>query len=369
MLTKPKILSIHNQFPSPVARKYGLYGGVGYYRQMMPAKYLPEFSFIHAGKDLLGVTVDTMQEKVGEMVKNADLVYTKHLDNPHAVYSLLGACSYYNKPLIVDFDDDVLTTDGLSPDRYTYTEDNDLKHYLEVLLRECTAITVSVPQLAERYGKFGKTHIIPNAVDEKDWTWTLRRHDRKTVGWAGSASHARDHEILEPVYGGVIEKNPDVVFSFVGHMLPEHVKGMTRKNWEIKPGISWWEGNPENNMTYPRLLAEAGYDVGLAPIIESQFNSSRSLAKWFEYTMTGIPMVASEWGPYLDLRDGEDAYLVKTKDGWVDAINNLIQNPHERTRLVANARKRILDEYTIQHTIPKWRKVFSDYLGSGFKRS
>lgn len=368
MLNKPKILSIHNQYPTPVAKKYGLYGGVGYYRQIMPAKHMPKFTFIHAGKQLLDVTPETMEQTVGELVRNSDLVYTKHLDNPYAVYTLLGACDYYKKPLIVDFDDNVFTTDGLSPNGYVYPE-GQARHYLETLLQSATAITVSSKSLVPVYEKYTKVHVLPNAVDMGDWTWAKRSHERFTVGWAGSASHAKDHSVLESVYPEVAERNPDVVFSFVGHMLPEHiqsVKGLKRKNWEIRPGISWWEGNPENNMTYPRLLAENGYDVGLAPLIESQFNASRSLAKWFEYTMTGIPTIASEWGPYLDLRDGQDAYLVKTQSGWVEAIDHLIKNKNDRERLVATARQRIIDEYSIAKIVPAWDKVFTSYLGAGF---
>lgn len=365
MLPKPKILTIHNQYPTPVAKKYGLYGGVGYYRQIMPAKHLPNFTFIHAGKQLLDITPDKMEETVGNLVKDCDIVYTKHLDNPYAVYTLLGACDYYNKPLIVDFDDHVFTTDGLSPDGYTYPE-GQARHYLETLLKSATAITVSTPNLVPVYEQYAKVHVIPNAVDPADWRWEKRSRGFTIIGWAGSASHAKDHPLLEPVYPEVVERNPDAVFSFVGHMLPRQIKGLEKKNFEIRNGISWWEGNPENDMTYPRLLAEGGYDIGLAPLIESQFNACRSLAKWFEYTMTGIPTVCSEWGPYLDLRDGQDAYIVKTQNGWVEAIDHLIKNKHDRDRLVATARQRIADDYTIDKIVPAWDKVFTSYLGAGF---
>lgn len=334
----------------------------------MIAKHLPEYTFIHAGKELLDTTPDDMEATIVRLVQNSNLVYTKHLDNPNVIYLLLGACKYYNIPLIVDFDDHVFTTDGLSPDKYTYKKDSDHAHYLTTLLQEATAITVSTKPLLDVYKEFNAVHLAPNACDPADWHWPLRHHKRPTVGWAGSASHFKDHPLLEPVYQGVIQENPDVVFSFVGHMLPEHIKGMKRHNWEIKPGISWWEGNPDNDMTYPRLLAESGYDVGLAPLIESQFNASRSLAKWFEYTMTGIPIVASEWGPYLDLRDGKDAYLVKSTHGWIDAINHLLSNHADGQQLVATSRERIRREFTIQHALPAWREVFTKYLGRGFTK-
>jgi len=336
----------------------------------MPAKYLKEYTFIHAGKELVNISSKEMEDKVSSLVKDVDLVYIKHIDNPYAVISILGACDYYNKPLIVDFDDDVFTTDNLAPEKYTYTKESQHYHNLEVLLQNCTAITVSTSPLIKRYEKFNKNiHLVPNACDMSDWKFESRHHERVTVGWAGSASHVVDHPVLEQVYQRVVEKYPEVVFSFVGHMLPDHIKGMKRKNWEIKPGISWWEGNPENDMTYPRLLAECGYDVGLAPIIKSQFNASRSLVKWFEYTMVGVPVVASKWGPYLDLDDGNEAYLVDSAEEWAYKINNLIQNKDDRKRLITNARERIERDYSIERIIPIWREIFSNYISKGFRAS
>lgn len=364
MLSKNKILSINAQFASPQAREQGLYGGVGYYRQRMAARYLKQFTFVYSGNEFL-VDKDKLKDLVAERVRGMSLVHTQRVDNPHLIVALLGACDFYNIPLIVDSDDHVFSTDGLAPENHTY-ENTEHKHYLEVLLKEATALTVSTQPLVDLYKPYNKNiYHLPNAVDPKDWKFQSRHHERVTVGWAGSASHAKDHTVLEDVYPGVVEKNPDVVFSFVGHMLPEHIKNLKRRNWEIKPGISWWEGNKYNDMTYPRLLAEQGYDVGLAPLIESQFNSSRSLAKWFEYTMVGIPTVCSEWGPYLNLRDGEDAYLVQTKDGWVEAINHLIQNKNDRTRLITTARERILSEYTVRPD--SWGEIFNSYIGHGFK--
>jgi len=367
MLNKSKILSINAQFSSDISKKYGLYAGVGYYRQRMAARYLKEYTFVHAGKELL-VPKDDLQKVIPELVKNANLVHTQRIDNPHTIVALLGACDFYNVPLIVDLDDHVFTTDGLAHDKHTY-EDTDHKHYLEILLKEATALTVSTPPLVEEYKEYNPNiYLVPNAVDPKDWTWPLRHHTRPTVGWAGTMAHIVDHQVLEPVYAGVVSEHPDVVFSFVGHMLPDHIKGIQRSNWEIKPGISWWEGNPDSDMTYPRLLSLLGYDIGVAPLIGSQYNNARSLAKWFEYTMAGIPTVASAWGPYLDLASGTDVLLAQTTEQWVEHINHLFKNKHERDAIVDNARERIAREFTIDHTLPEWRSVFAKHLGYGFPK-
>ena len=367
MLNKPKILTIHNQYNSPIVRKYALYNGVGYYRQQMPFRHLKNFTQVSSGTELVGLKEDEIENKVVELVKSVDMVFTKHLDNPYLVASLLGACAYYNKPLLVDFDDNVFSQDGREPEKFAYKE-GDALHYLTTLLENCTAITVSVPSLQKVYEKYAPTHVLPNMVDMKDWKFERRKHDRPTVGWAGSSSHVVDHKVLEPVYQGVVAENPDVVFSFVGHMLPEHIKGLERKNWEIKPATDWWDGNPESQMTYPRLLAECGYDIGLAPLIDSEFNESRSLAKWFEYTMTGIPVVASNVGPYKELNDGYHALKSTTTNEWVENINYLLKNKDEQQRIVGIAKHHIRAKYSTDHLIPTWNEVFQSYVGTGFAR-
>lgn len=344
MLNKHRILTLSNQ----------VFGAIRHYRQEIPAKYLPQYTWVHGN---FPETEENIEAKMVELVKDFDLILIKQIDNPKFVYSLLGACSYLNKPLLVDLDDDVLTTDGLAPEKYAY-EEGERKHFFETLLRECTALTISVPAL-KKYEKYNEVNLFPNGVDMSEWIHTKRTHDRITVGWTGSASHTRDHSLMEEVYAGVVAKHPEVVFSFMGHMQPKLIKGLSRVNWEIKPATTSWD-------RYPILLPAQGYDIGLAPLIESQFNSSRSLAKWFEYTMTETPVIASEWGAYKDLVDGEEAYLVKTKDGWVDAINHLIENKHDRQRLITNSRKRIENEYSgtaLSHT---WGAVCEKYIGSGF---
>lgn len=359
------VLAINNQFSSPVNLKYGLTSAVPYYRQVMPGKHLEGFEFHHLGHKMTRLKDTRESEKViAQYVKDHDIVYTKHLENPSGIYQLLGACDFYNKPLIVDFDDDILSVDGKEHNRYVLPQNHPVRHYVEVLIKEATAITVSTPPLLDVYGELNdNVFLCPNAVDPKDWNVTRRQYDRPTIGWPASSSHIVDHPVFEPVMKELIKRHPDVVFALLGHYLPEHLDWLPRKNWELKPGISWWEGNPEDGRTYPKILADLGADIGVAPLIDSKYNAARSLVKWFEYTMTGTPLVASEYGPYTALVDNEHALLVNSVDGWVAALDYLLTNPYERQRLVINSAHRITSEFTITHQLPRWREVFSAFSG------
>lgn len=359
------VLALNNQFPTEENRKYGLVSGVSYYRQVMPGRHLKGFDFHHLGHELTKLQPDTAHKTVANLVKERDIVFSKHIDNPDGVYMLLGACDFYDKPLIIDFDDDVFATDGKEHNKYVYPEGSPHRHYAETLIKEATAITVSTESLREVYSAYNpNVFVCPNSVDLSDWTNIKRKkHERLTIGWPASTGHIVDHGIIEPVMKEIVATFRDVVFAVLGHYTPEMLGYLPRRNWEIKPALPYWSGHPKDKRTYPSILADLGADIGIAPLTDSRYNASRSLAKWFEYTMTGTPMVASEYGPYLTLQDNEEALLVQTVDGWVAALTHLIENPNERERLVANALARIKSQHTIERNIGSWAVVFEKARG------
>jgi glycosyltransferase involved in cell wall biosynthesis len=369
----PKILWLNVQFSSAEAQKWGLPGGVGHYRQVAPSRYLTGFQHTHAGHSFLELGLEKTKEKIIELVEDHDLVFTKNLQNPWLILSVLAACDFYNKPVFVDFDDNVLTTDGKSAEKMSFEPGSEERYHLDVMMQEATAITVATKHLVDIYEPYNKNIIVlQNYNDPRDWHGIVRarRPDaRLVIGWAASASHTVDHSLIFPVMRRIIKKYPFVVFSFMGHMKPEWVfaEGISDKNWCTYPGIGWWNGNPEDPRTYPSELARQGYDIGIAPLIESQFNNGRSLTKWYEYSMLEIPTVASRFGPYTRLGP-EDALLCTTEDDWVDALSALIENEQLRKDYGRAAKQRVLSDFSFPRGGERWREAISPYIGAGFKK-
>ncbi len=62
---------------------------------------------------------------------------------------------------------------------------------------------------------------------------------------------------------------------------------------------------------YPKLLA--GFDIGLAPLIDSPFNRCKSDLKYVEYGKVGVPAVFSKVGPYTrSVKHGETGFSPRT---------------------------------------------------------
>jgi hypothetical protein len=146
------------------------------------------------------------------------------------------------------------------------------------------------------------------------------------------------------------EKYEDkIIFSFLG-LFPVPLKGkLPDEAWLFHEGMGQWSG-------YPKCLAGRRFDIGIAPLKPTDFNASRSAIKWMEYTLTDTPTVASNWGEYPKMKG---IRLATTIQDWITELSNLIENQHERRKLVTEARSNL-------PTVAGWREVCEKYAGHGF---
>jgi glycosyltransferase involved in cell wall biosynthesis len=325
------------------------YGGVGYYRCMAPAKSI--------GADTIGKPPPGADETFWDTtIKNYDVVITKHIDQGYAAGLIIKACEKHNKPLLLDFDDDFTAPDG--PARFLFPEGSAEWRSVCSLMESCTALTVSTEPLVKAYEYLNKPiHLIPNGYPEgfpkerKHWD-----DGGVTIGWTGSLSHLLEYDLVAEVCRRLwMRWGTHVQFSFLG-CFPDLIKHqLPRSSYSLHKGMDAWEG-------YPQLLADQGFDIGIAPLKATQFNAARSLIKWFEYSLLKIPTVASNWGPYKLITHNQDGLLCSTVEEWVEAISTLIAKPDERDRLAQAAYDRVLT----YPTSPKWREVCERYIGRGF---
>jgi len=77
-------------------------------------------------------------------------------------------------------------------------------------------------------------------------------------------------------------------------------------------------------------------DIGIAPLLDSEFNRSRSNVKLKEYGAGGAAWAASPVGPYRELGAKQGGILVE--DGrWFEALDGLVRNRIMRFRLARRA--------------------------------
>ncbi|MFN8369826.1 MAG: glycosyltransferase [Bacteriovoracaceae bacterium] len=88
------------------------------------------------------------------------------------------------------------------------------------------------------------------------------------------------------------------------------------------------------------------FHIGIAPLIDNEFNRSKSSIKFLDYSALGITTVASDIGVYSQIVNGENGILVKNEEeSWYLALKDLIQNSEKRKKIQTRAHNDVFDKY------------------------
>lgn len=258
-----------------------------------------------------------------------------------------------NRPrMVYELDDDLLNIDF---------EANPIGHraYSTAVakdgLRRCAELadvcTVSTEPLAEVLRQFNpNVVVIPNAIPATmlDLPDTRRTDGTVTVGWAGSDTHGRDFDEIASELVRFVNRSRNVEFHAIGALFPSLTK--------IQPGrlrhTRWFKDVPEYH-------ASLDFHVGVIPLRPSIFNNSKSAVKALEFAARGIPVVASDVGPYSDfVRHGETGFLTSRPHEFARYLRDLVNDQEMREAMGKKARE-LAAEHTIDKRADEWEQVLA----------
>jgi glycosyltransferase involved in cell wall biosynthesis len=181
----------------------------------------------------------------------------------------------------------------------------------------------------------------------------LQPHQEFTIGWIAGREHVADAAGLRlaEVLDAIQAKHPGVTVTTVGTRL--RLAGRHRHAERI------------DFYRLPEVMAN--FDIGIAPLLDTPFNRSRSNIKVKEYAASQVPWLASAVGPYLGLGELEGGRLVD-EDGWFDALDDLICNPSTRQRL-RTAGALWAQTQAIDEVAPAYEAVFAAAIGRASRRT
>jgi glycosyltransferase involved in cell wall biosynthesis len=195
---------------------------------------------------------------------------------------------------------------------------------VQAMLNLADVVTTTNETLAGSYRERGAVdvRIVENFVATEFIAQAARerpRGDRLAIGWVAAGEHMHDvNELgLRDTLRRLLDAHEEIEIHSVGVDL-----GLDRDRYRYLGYVPFRE--------LPALVA--GFDIGIAPIVDEPFNRARSNIKLKEYGILGIPWLASPIGPYAGLGEREGGRLVED-DGWYDAIERLVQRPRERRKL------------------------------------
>lgn len=231
-------------------------------------------------------------------------------------------------------------------------------------------VWVSTPTLAQVVNH-ANIKLVPNLIDTNAFPVPgPAKDDPIRILWCGGRSHEKDLQLLiEPVEQLVMEYGSRVQFVFWGYIPTEMLEfsrvsgtmtAVTRPKAEYGDAVWFLDGLPFRNF-YDKLAKMRPY-IALMPLVDCQFNHSKTNLKYLEMSVAGAASIGSKITPYSDtIKHDEDGVLVdNTPTAWYNAMKDLIENPQKRDVLAANAYQKVVSQYSWQSEARNlWVDAFS----------
>ena len=314
------------------------YWACGWYRCYVPGVALKKLGY--------GVVLDE-QIKEGD-IDEADVVVIQQPSRTQHVEAIRAA-NNAGKFTVAELDDDVWNLSPLNPS-HVYWDRPEVKRNARACVEEADIVTTPTHLLAEKLRTMNpNVKVLPNMLPTDGWDYPepkVQVEDKVVLGWAGSSSHGGDFRAVNGVIQQLLDRYPHVEFALVGGPgeieLEEHERIRPLDATDIR--------------RYPKILEN--FDVGLIPLADTAFNRSKSDLKFVEYSMLGIPSVASKLEPYLrTIKHGENGFLATSPKDWLKYLTRLIEDVELRRTIGARAQEYARTR-TIEHAIEKWERAY-----------
>lgn len=321
----------------------------GYYRLIVPLIELKSQGFCEV------IFREECEGQEEESLNWASIINLGRI-NDEETAAITFSLQRYGKKIVIDQDDYPEAVSQIDNVRIQEAWTYDKIEVNQKIIQYCDVLTVSVPFLKEKYSSIRKGPIVvlPNQVDALNVRWNFPRidnGDKTVIGWLAGPSHLADSEFLSRIVTKAMDANPNIIFKSVG-LIDEWMFDLPRERAKLKPGKFQLK-------KYPEMMADM--DIGLAPLIESEFNYGKSDLKYLEYVMAGCLPIVSDVGPYQHLPDAV-TIKCKTEDDWVAAIIEMAENKEKRHKYFGKAMRYVVNNRTIYNTADKWYNALKQAL-------
>lgn len=294
--------------------------------------------------------------------RSADILVMGLIHTYAGLTLMRGIRECFRKPVVVEVDDNVLSVPNYNQAAACYSPDNDIRKIAVQQIKEADALVVSTPYLKEIYSEFNDNiYVIPNSIDFETWGKAQmgRNKGKITIGWMGGGTHEDDLAIIIPAIKHLTEKYKDVEFSFL-HGASHEIRQM--KNVKVNAKF-------ERIDKYHKYVAKAGFDIGMAPLVDNAFNRGKSNLRWLEYSALGIPTVASNVGHFAEsITHGSTGMLCETPEDFTYNLEALIINKKLRKEIGKAAKEEVFKNWNIDGVSKRYGEVLREIYSKADKK-
>jgi glycosyltransferase involved in cell wall biosynthesis len=250
------------------------------------------------------------QAVTDDLINGADVIVGSRVANPGASRLWLDLAGRPTRPrLVLDLDDAYFALDPSNPASGAW--DVPQLNRLARSILAADVVTVASQALAEHVERFvgrpsGKAldiQVVPNGL-HAGWLGTPRDYEADQreliVGWSGTASSARDFDLVAHALARIVEYGDgQVKLRLVGLPDGHPVVGTLARRiparlHDLVEGVPWVQHGQ------PYLSAVAAFDVWVAPYRPDPFVEAKFPTKALEAGFLGIPLVCSDVRPYRE---------------------------------------------------------------------
>lgn len=191
----------------------------------------------------------------------------------------------------------------------------------------CDNIWVSTTYLASKYA-----HLNPEVVAALPTAELLAARQPVKIAYHGSSSHQVEKYWLRDVVEGVLAQCPQASFEIFGeHEIYKLYRNLPRVT--VLHPMSW-----QNYLDYTQ---HHRIDIGLAPLLASEFNMARGPVKFYDFVRMGAVGVYSNCAPYSDFIEPNINGVLLNNDpqAWIATLSQLVNSAQERQALADNAKE------------------------------
>lgn len=205
----------------------------------------------------------------------------------------------------------------------------------------CDAVTVSTEPLKQYFLRnkiANNIFVIPNFMlsipEYRDFN-----NDKIIIGYHGTNTHKGDFDYrLVKALREILEEYDNVEFVAVGYCpIPEANDKI--KFIPLVPVDEFFD-----------TIYNIKFDIGLAPIVDNEFNRCKSNIKFLENSACSAATIASNVYPYSNtITHRENGLLVKDDRDWKRYLVELIENSIYRKQLAKSANNLVSKKYTYEN--------------------
>jgi len=333
-------------------------GGCAWYRLILPYNSMPEHE-VRFRKAV--VTPDLYW---------ADVAVFQRVDND-AVISRMREMKSIGKRVILDLDDLLRDLPASNPVSSVYGQGKPASERFEQALRIADVFIASTQGLADAYRDVRDAVVCENFISDEHLRLVAppvidgkpKRPGEIRIGYVGSPTHAGDVSHISQALVAVAKEHPEVRFVFFGQpsTLPSSMKERTEFHECI--GAEPGESASDFMLRYYLAIKSLDLDIAVAPLKGNPFNACKSFVKMLELGVCGVPIVASDFGPYRDYRErGGQVVLAPTHEWWVNELKSLVESPEKRADFAIANIAHIMKHHTTAVGVASWEALLASMV-------